>query len=108
MSSHFSFISLKDKDVIDLEELASPHHIPAQQLRPDQGELFSNLEKELAALDDTPSQPEQPEVGVIGADNEKSNQQEPDESQQGSAVQTQKVIVQLEKRNISCDVYSMK
>lgn len=82
--------TLQDKDVVDLEELVSPRHIPAQQRRPDQGEYFSNLEKELAALGKT--EEHQPEEGVIAADNEKTNQQEPDESQQGIVVPPQKPL----------------
>lgn len=39
-----------------MEELVSPHHVPAQPIHPDQAELFSKLEKELAALDESPSQ----------------------------------------------------
>lgn len=70
----------------DLDELVSPHRIPAEPA--DQGDLFSNLEKELAALDATPpqlpAQPEQHEETVASSD--------PEESQNGNAAQPQKVI----------------
>lgn len=74
--------------MVDLEQLAWPHRIPAQQSRLDQGELFSHLEKELAALDETPAQlspqQEQPDETVVTA--------EPEESQNSNVVQPQKVI----------------
>lgn len=82
-------IQFKDKDVVDLEDLVSSHHVPAQQARLDQGEYFSNLEMELAALDETPAQSppqqEQPEETVAVT-------AEPEESQNGNVVQPQKVI----------------
>lgn len=56
--SRFSFLNFKQKDVADLEGLLSPHHVAV----PSEEELYSNLEKELAALDETPTQsPAQPE-----------------------------------------------
>lgn len=86
--SIFFRFCLKDKDVADLEELVSPHRIPAEPpVNVDQGEL--NLEKELAALDVIPSQlPAQTEQHggtVVSTD--------PEDSQQGSAAQPQKVII---------------
>lgn len=68
----FCFFFKQDKDVADLDELVSPHHIPAQQVRVDQGELFSNLEKELAALDENPPQQEQPEESVVTVEPEQN------------------------------------